>query len=162
MQSIKIGQGFDLHRLVAGRKLLLGGVEIPSELGLLGHSDADVLIHAIIDALIGATIGGDIGCFFPDTDVQYKDMNSREMLRTIRRMIDEQVNYSINNIDSTIIIQTPKLREYIAQMKLNIAEDLSINSNLVNIKAKTSEGIGIVGRNEAVVAQVTLLVTLNI
>ena len=162
MQSIKIGQGFDLHRLVSGRRLLLGGVEIPSELGLLGHSDADVLIHAIIDALIGATIGGDIGCFFPDTDVQYKDMNSREMLRTIRRMINEQVNYSINNIDSTIIIQTPKLREYIAQMKLNIAEDLSINSNLVNIKAKTSEGIGIVGRNEAVIAQVTLLVTLNI
>ncbi|MBP9743077.1 MAG: 2-C-methyl-D-erythritol 2,4-cyclodiphosphate synthase [Burkholderiales bacterium] len=155
--AFRIGQGFDLHRLVAGRKLILGGVEIPHNLGLLGHSDADVLVHALIDALIGAVALGDIGKFFPDNDAQYKDISSRLLLIKTWNKIKSSTNYIINNIDATIIIQTPKLRNYIDIMRANIADDLKIQLNQINIKAKTSEGIGIVGRNEAVIAEVVVL-----
>ncbi len=154
---LRIGQGFDLHRLVAGRKLILGGVDIPYHLGLDGHSDADVLIHAIIDGLIGALALGDIGKFFPDTDKQYKDINSRLLLKQVINKIYIEHNYTIINIDSTIIIQKPKLRNYIDIMRSNIATDLNININQINIKAKTSDNVGIVGREEAVIAECVVL-----
>ena len=156
---LRIGQGFDLHKLVPNRKLILGGVHIPSELGLLGHSDADVLIHAIIDALIGALALGDIGKFFPDTDQKYKDMDSRVLLRSIRDKIKQDKQYSINNIDSTIIIQSPYLSDYIDNMRNNIATDLNIQQSQISIKAKTSEEVGIVGRKEAVIAQAVVLLS---
>lgn len=155
--AFRIGQGFDLHKLVAGRKLILGGVEIPHNLGLLGHSDADVLLHALIDALIGAVALGDIGKFFPDNDPRYKDISSRQLLIETWDKIKTTTNYVINNIDATIIIQTPKLRNYIDAMRANIAHDLNIQLNQINIKAKTSEGVGIVGRNEAVIAEAVVL-----
>lgn len=153
----RIGQGFDLHRLVSGRKLILGGVEIPFEKGLEGHSDADVLIHAIIDALIGAAALGDIGRLFPDTDLQYENINSRELLKIINNKIKGDYLYKINNIDSTIILEQPKLSGYIEQMRHNLAEDLEIDLDQINIKAKTSEKIGIVGRGEAAIAEAVVL-----
>ena len=154
---LRIGQGFDLHKLVSGRKLILGGVDIPYSMGLLGHSDADVLIHAVIDALIGAVALGDIGKLFPDTDAKYKNSDSRFLLRTINGIIRDKTNYIINNIDTTIIMESPRLSNYIDQMRTNIAQDLSIDIDQVSIKAKTSEGVGIVGRNEAVVAEAIVL-----
>ena len=153
---LRIGQGFDLHKFIGGRKLILGGVEIPFEMGLLGHSDADVLVHAIIDACIGALGLGDIGKFFPDTDVQYKDIDSRIMLRQVAEYIRES-GYSISNLDATIILEAPKLRPYIDTMRENIAQDLKADINQINIKAKTSEGVGIVGRGEAAIAEVAVL-----
>lgn len=154
---IKIGQGFDIHELVEGRPLIIGGVHIPFERGLLGHSDADVLLHAIIDALVGAAGIGDIGVLFPDDDIRYKDANSRILLCEINSRIMLEYGFSIGNIDATVIIERPKLREYIDLMRRNIAEDLKIDVGQVNIKAKTSENIGIVGRGEAAVAQVVVL-----
>lgn len=154
---LRIGQGFDLHKLVPNRKLVLGGVYIPYELGLLGHSDADVLLHAIIDAIIGAVALGDIGKFFPDTDKQYKDADSRVLLRAIGNKVKQETSYVINNIDSTIIIQAPRLRDHIDNMRTNIASDLNIDIDQINIKAKTSEGVGIVGRQEAVIAEAVVL-----
>jgi 2-C-methyl-D-erythritol 2,4-cyclodiphosphate synthase len=154
---LKIGQGFDLHQLSADRKLILAGVEIPDALGAIGHSDADVLLHAIIDALIGATALGDIGKFFPDNDNKYKDANSRELLKATYNIIKKETGYTINNIDSTIILEKPKLRNYIDLMRQNIANDLNLELNQVSIKAKTSEAIGIVGRQEAIVAQAIVL-----
>ena len=150
---LRIGQGFDLHRLVENRKLILGGIEIPFEKGLAGHSDADVLLHAIIDALIGALALGDIGKFFPDTDQQYKDANSLNLLLVITDKVIE-LGYKIGNIDATIIIE---LRDYIDTMRYKIADTLKIDLNQINIKAKTSEKVGIVGRGEAVIAEAVVL-----
>lgn len=156
---LRIGQGFDLHALVKGRKLILGGVIIPHDYGLQGHSDADVLIHAIIDSLIGALALGDIGKFFPDTDNLYKDADSRELLRQVITKINNEHSYTVVNIDSTIIIEKPRLRDYIDKMRENIASDLNIYISQVNVKAKTSEGVGIVGRKEAVVAEASVLLS---
>ena len=153
---LRIGQGFDLHRLVENRKLILGGIEIPFEKGLAGHSDADVLLHAIIDALIGALALGDIGKFFPDTDQPYKDANSLNLLLVITDKVIE-LGYKIGNIDATIIIEKPKLRDYIDTMRYKIADTLKIDLNQINIKAKTSEKVGIVGRGEAVIAEAVVL-----
>ena len=152
----RIGQGFDLHRLVENRALILGGINIPYEKGLLGHSDADVLLHAIIDALIGAAALGDIGKLFPDTSAEFKDIDSKILLRKVADEIYQR-GYQINNIDSTIIIEKPKLREYIDQMRKCIADILCIDITQINIKAKTSEKIGIVGRGEAVIAEAIIL-----
>ena len=153
----RIGQGFDLHRLVEGRKLVIGGVEIPYVMGLDGHSDADVLIHAVIDAMIGAVALGDIGGFFPDTDAQYKNICSRKLLKIVYQKIKNEYQYEINNIDSTVILEQPKLNIYIEQMRKNLAQDLAIDIDQINIKAKTSETVGIVGRGEAAIAEAVVL-----
>ena len=154
---LRIGQGFDLHRMVEDRTLILGGVTIPHTKGLDGHSDADALIHAIIDAMIGALALGDIGKFFPDADPEFKNIDSRILLRKIVAEIKDKHGYSISNVDTTIIIEKPKLRDYIDMMRANIAVDLGVDINQVNVKAKTSEGIGIVGRGEAVIAEAAIL-----
>ncbi|HRG63230.1 MAG TPA: 2-C-methyl-D-erythritol 2,4-cyclodiphosphate synthase [Burkholderiales bacterium] len=152
----RIGQGFDLHRLVEGRPLIIGGVEIPYHQGLDGHSDADVLIHAIIDALIGAAALGDIGHLFPDTDPQYAGADSKKLLANVYQLITES-GYVVNNIDSTIIIEKPKLRDHIDVMRDVIAKLLNLRLEQVSIKAKTSEKIGIVGRGEAAIAEAIVL-----
>ncbi|HCY39489.1 MAG: 2-C-methyl-D-erythritol 2,4-cyclodiphosphate synthase [Pseudomonadota bacterium] len=152
----RIGQGFDLHRLVAGRKLILGGIEIPYEYGLAGHSDADVLIHAIIDALIGAVALGDIGKLFPDNDSKFKDIDSKILLKKVYQQISE-LGYQINNIDSTIILEQPKLRDYIDLMRASLAKVLDLRIDQISIKAKTSEKIGVVGRGEAAIAEAVVL-----
>ncbi|RTL02316.1 MAG: 2-C-methyl-D-erythritol 2,4-cyclodiphosphate synthase [Proteobacteria bacterium] len=153
---LKIGQGFDLHRIVDGRKLILGGIEIPYAKGLDGHSDADVLLHAIIDALIGAAALGDIGKLFPDNDAKFKDIDSKKLLKEVYAIITDN-GYKINNIDSTIIIEKPKLRDYIDKMRSVIAEILALDLDQVSIKAKTSEKVGIVGRGEAAIAEAVVL-----
>ena len=152
----RIGQGFDLHRLVAGRKLILGGIEIPYEYGLAGHSDADVLIHAIIDSLIGAVALGDIGKLFPDNDSKFKDIDSKILLKKVYQQISE-LGYQINNIDSTIILEQPKLRDYIDLMRASLAKVLDLRIDQISIKAKTSEKIGVVGRGEAAIAEAVVL-----
>ncbi len=152
----KIGQGFDLHRIVTNRKLILGGIEIPAEFGLDGHSDADVLLHAIIDALIGAAALGDIGKLFPDTEQKYKNIDSKILLKDVYAQITEE-GYQINNIDSTIILEKPKLRDYIDAMREVIANLLDLRLDQISIKAKTSEKIGIVGRGEAAIAEAIVL-----
>ena len=152
----RIGQGFDLHRLVSGRKLILGGIEIPYEQGLAGHSDADVLIHAIIDALIGAVALGDIGKLFPDNDSKFKDIDSKILLKKVYQQIS-QLGYQINNIDSTIILEQPKLRDYIDLMRASLARVLDLRIDQISIKAKTSEKIGVVGRGEAAIAEAVVL-----
>lgn len=152
----RIGQGFDLHRLVEGRALVLGGIIIPFEKGLDGHSDADVLLHAIIDALIGALALGDIGKLFPDNDAKFKDIDSKILLKNVYEQVT-LLGYKINNIDSTIIIEKPKLQNYIPMMRKTIAELLSIEYDEINIKAKTSEQVGIVGRGEAAIAEAIVL-----
>lgn len=152
----RIGQGFDLHRLVAGRKLILGSIEIPYEYGLAGHSDADVLIHAIIDALIGAVALGDIGKLFPDNDSKFKDIDSKILLKKVYQQISE-LGYQINNIDSTIILEQPKLRDYIDLMRSSLAKVLDLRIDQISIKAKTSEKIGVVGRGEAAIAEAVVL-----
>ena len=152
----RIGQGFDLHRLVAGRKLILGGIEIPYEYGLAGHSDADVLIHAIIDALIGAVALGDIGKLFPDNDSKFKDIASKILLKKVYQQISE-LGYQINNIDSTIILEQPKLRDYIDLMRASLAKVLDLRIDQISIKAKTSKKIGVVGRGEAAIAEAVVL-----
>lgn len=152
----RIGQGFDLHRLVVGRKLILGGVEIPFEKGLAGHSDADVLLHAIIDALVGAAALGDIGKLFPDNDNKFKDIDSKILLKEVYQRISD-LGYQINNIDSTIILEQPKLRDYIDTMRETIVKLLDLRMDQVSIKAKTSEKVGIVGRGEAAIAEAVVL-----
>lgn len=152
----RIGQGFDLHRLVDERKLILGGIEIPFDKGLAGHSDADVLLHAIIDALIGAAALGDIGKLFPDNDAKFKDIDSKILLKDVYLKITD-LGYEINNIDSTVIIERPKLRDYIDRMRETIAAVLDLNIDQISIKAKTSEKVGIVGRGEAVIAEAIVL-----
>lgn len=152
----RIGQGFDLHRLVDDRKLILGGIEIPYHQGLAGHSDADVLLHAIIDALIGALALGDIGKLFPDNDKRFKDIDSRILLAQVQEEVISR-GYRINNLDTTIIIEAPKLRPYIDAMRAEIARVLQLSMDDVSIKAKTSEKVGIIGRGEAVVAEAVVL-----
>ena len=149
---VRVGMGYDVHRLVEGRKLILGGVEIPYEKGLLGHSDADVLIHAIMDALLGAAALGDIGKHFPDTDPQYKGISSVELLKHVAKLLDEN-NYVIENIDATVIAQRPKLRPYMEEMTKNIAGALGIEENRLNLKATTEEGLGFTGTGEGMASQ---------
>ena len=149
---MRVGMGYDVHRLVEGRKLILGGVEIPYEKGLLGHSDADVLIHAIMDALLGAAALGDIGKHFPDTDPQYKGISSVELLKHVSKLLDKN-NYVIENIDATVIAQRPKLRPYMEEMTKNIAGALGIEENRLNLKATTEEGLGFTGTGEGMASQ---------
>jgi len=148
---MRIGFGYDSHRLVEGRSLILGGIEVPHEKGLLGHSDADALIHAICDAILGAIAGGDMGRHFPDTDPLYKDVSSMNLLHGVRTMAEEK-GFTINNVDSTIVLEKPKLAGYLHEMARNISDVLRISSDRVNVKAKTNEGMGFLGRNEGVVA----------
>lgn len=149
---MRIGMGYDVHRLTENRKCVIGGVEIPYEKGLLGHSDADVLLHAVMDALLGAAALGDIGRHFPDTDNAYKDADSMELLRKVGELLDEQA-FLIENIDATIIAQAPKMRPYIDQMRENIAGALKIEVEQVNVKATTEEGLGFTGAGEGISAQ---------
>jgi 2-C-methyl-D-erythritol 2,4-cyclodiphosphate synthase len=146
---MRVGNGYDVHKLAEGRKLILGGVDIPYSKGLLGHSDADVLIHAVMDALLGAAGLPDIGTHFPDTDPAYKGISSRELLRVTARMLEEK-NFKINNIDSIIVAQAPKLAPHIPAMRVNLAFDLKIAGDRVNIKATTTEGLGPEGRGEGI------------
>jgi len=148
---MRIGFGYDSHRLVNGRKLILGGKEIPHDKGLLGHSDADALVHSICDAILGAAGEGDIGRHFPDTDHTYKNISSIKLLQMVGLLADKK-GYLVNNIDSTILLEAPKLVEYKDEMTKNIADALHIASDRVNIKAKTNEGMGFVGRKEGVAA----------
>ena len=149
---MRVGMGYDVHKLVEGRKLILGGVEIPHTLGLLGHSDADVLVHAIMDALLGAAALGDIGKHFPDTDPQYAGISSMKLLAHVRDLIMNE-GYVIENIDATVIAQKPKLRPYIDEMEKNIADTLGIALNQINIKATTEEGLGFTGTGEGISSQ---------
>ena len=153
---MRIGQGFDVHALVAGRKLILGGVQIPYEKGLEGHSDADVLIHAICDALLGAAALGDIGRHFPDTDPAYQGADSRVLLRAVAQKV-AAAGFSIANVDSTIIAQAPRMAPHIAQMAANIGADLGLASTAVNVKATTTEHLGFTGRGEGIAAQAIAL-----
>ena len=155
---MRIGNGYDVHRLVEDRKLILGGVEIPYEKGLLGHSDADVLLHAIMDALLGAAALGDIGKHFPDTDPAYKGANSMELMAHVKKLIEEQ-SYFIENIDCTIIAQRPKLAPYIAAMKINISRVLGIQPGQVNVKATTEEGLGFTGQGLGIAASAVCLLS---
>ena len=149
---MRAGIGYDVHRLVTGRKLILGGVEIPHTMGLLGHSDADVLLHAIMDALLGAAALGDIGKHFPDTDEQYKGISSGKLLAHVGELILRE-GYFIENIDATVIAQKPKLRPYIEEMERNVAAILKLEKNQINIKATTEEGLGFTGSEEGISAQ---------
>jgi len=153
---MRIGQGFDVHQLVEGRKLIIGGVEIPYEKGLLGHSDADVLLHAICDALLGAAALGDIGRHFADTDAKFKNIDSRLLLREVARMVTNE-GFRIGNVDATIVAQAPKMAPHIAQMVANIAADLRVAMNAVNVKATTTEKLGYTGRGEGIAAQAVAL-----
>jgi 2-C-methyl-D-erythritol 2,4-cyclodiphosphate synthase len=153
---MRIGQGFDVHQLVEGRKLIIGGVDIPYHKGLLGHSDADVLLHAICDALLGAAALGDIGRHFADTDAKFKNIDSRILLREVARLISEQ-GFHVGNVDATIIAQAPKMSPHIAQMVQNIAADLGVASEAVNVKATTTEQLGYTGRGEGIAAQAVAL-----
>ena len=154
--NIRIGQGYDVHQLVEGRDLILGGVKIPFEKGLLGHSDADALLHAITDAVLGAAALGDIGKLFPDTAAENKDADSRFLLRDAYKAVQAQ-GWQVVNVDSTIIAQQPKLRSHIDAMRANIAEDLGIDMACVNVKGKTNEKLGYLGRMEAIEAQAAVL-----
>ncbi|SDL27062.1 2-C-methyl-D-erythritol 2,4-cyclodiphosphate synthase [Natronincola ferrireducens] len=149
---MKVGLGYDVHRLVEDRKLILGGIEIPHEKGLLGHSDADVLLHAIKDAILGAAALGDIGKHFPDTNEKYKDADSLKLLEEVTNLINKK-GYMVNNIDATIIAEKPKMAPYIEIMRENIARVLDVSVEQVNIKATTTEGLGFVGSGEGIAAQ---------
>ncbi|TFW28710.1 2-C-methyl-D-erythritol 2,4-cyclodiphosphate synthase [Duganella callida] len=152
----RIGQGYDCHALVAGRKLIIGGVDIPHHVGLLGHSDADVLLHAITDSILGAAALGDIGKHFPDTDPEFKGADSRKLLKEAARRV-VATGYSIGNIDCTIIAQRPKMAPHITSMRANIAEDLGVDISQVNVKAKTNEKLGYLGREEGIAAESIVL-----
>ena len=147
----RFGMGYDVHRLVEGRKLILGGVDVPFEKGLLGHSDADVLLHAVSDALLGAAALGDIGRHFPDTDPAYKGADSRKLLAHVRDLLTEH-GYAIGNVDATIVAQRPKLMSFIPQMTKNIAETLGVELDQVNVKATTEEKLGFTGSGEGISA----------
>lgn len=157
MAETRIGQGFDVHALVGGRRLVIGGVEIPHEKGLEGHSDADVLLHAICDALLGAAALGDIGTHFPDSDPRYRNADSRELLREVARLIGGR-GWRVVNVDATVIAQAPRLAPFIAPMCENIAADLGVPRGAVNVKAKTAERLGFVGRGEGIAAQAVALI----
>lgn len=155
---MRVGMGYDVHKLVEGRKLILGGVEIEHPLGLLGHSDADVVAHAIMDALLGAAALGDIGKHFPDTDKQYAGISSMKLLEKVADLVARE-EYVIENIDATIIAQKPKLRPYIPQMEQNIAKVLGLQENQVNIKATTEEGLGFTGTEQGISAHAVCALT---
>lgn len=155
---MRVGMGYDVHKLINGRKLILGGVEVPYEKGLLGHSDADVLIHAVIDALLGAAALGDIGIHFPDNDEKYKNISSLELLKNVKQLLDDKF-YIIENIDSTIIAQKPKLAKYIPNMVENICRVLCLNKDQVNVKATTEEGLGFTGNGEGISSQAICMLT---
>lgn len=154
--NIRVGQGYDVHQLVEGRDLILGGVNIPFEKGLLGHSDADALLHAITDALLGAAGLGDIGSYFPDTAAEFKDADSRVLLREAYQSV-QALGWKVVNVDTTVIAQKPKLAPHIPAMRANIAADLGFPENCVNIKGKTNEKLGYLGRMEAIEAQAAVL-----
>ncbi len=154
--NYRIGQGYDVHALVPGRPLVIGGVTVPYDRGLLGHSDADVLLHAITDALFGAAALGDIGRHFPDTDARFAGADSRALLRECAARL-AQAGFSIENVDSTVIAQAPKLAPHIDAMRVNIAEDLGLPLTRVNVKAKTNEKLGYLGRGEGIEAQAAVL-----
>ncbi len=153
---MRIGTGYDVHKLVEGRKLILGGVEIPFEKGLLGHSDADVLTHAVMDSLLGAAALGDIGQHFPDTDPRYAGADSIALLREVRRLLEE-AGYRVGNVDATIICQRPKLAGYLLEMRENIAAALEISAGQVSVKATTEEHLGFTGRGEGISTQAAAL-----
>ena len=155
---MRVGMGYDVHKLTEDRKLILGGVEIPYEKGLLGHSDADVLLHAIMDALLGAAALGDIGKHFPDTDPQYKGISSIKLLEHVAALLDEN-GYVVENIDATIIAQRPKMRPHIDQMRENMAKALKIDVDQINVKATTEEGLGFTGTGEGISSQAITLLT---
>ena len=155
---MRIGMGYDVHKLVEGRDLIIGGVKIPYEKGLLGHSDADVLLHAVMDALLGAAALGDIGKHFPDTDPKFKGANSLELLKEVAMIIDKE-HYVVENIDATIIAQAPKMRPYIDEMRINIAQALRIQMSQVNVKATTEEGLGFTGSGEGISSQAICLLS---
>lgn len=153
----RIGHGFDVHAFAAGRKLIIGGVEIPHDKGLAGHSDADVLLHAICDALLGAAGLGDIGRHFPDTDAQYKGIDSRVLLRHVASLLSGH-NWRLGNLDATIIAQAPKMAPYIPTMQANIAADLGVAVEAVNVKATTTEKLGFTGRGEGIAVEAVCLI----
>jgi len=155
---MRIGQGFDAHALETGRKLVIGGVTIPYERGLAGHSDADVLLHAICDALIGAAGLGDIGRHYPDSDPRYKGIDSRELLRSTRALLEGH-GWTLVNLDATIIAQQPRMAPHIPLMVANVASDLGVGSGAVNIKAKTTEKLGFTGRGEGIAAEAVVIIT---
>lgn len=157
MTDIRIGNGFDVHRLVEGRKLILCGVEIDWHLGLLGHSDADVAIHALCDALLGAAALGDIGKHFPDTDPRYKGADSRKLLREVMTLLAKE-GYGVGNVDVTIIAQAPKMAPHIETMRQNLAHDLAISPDRVSVKATTTEKLGFTGRGEGIAASASALI----
>ena len=154
---MRIGTGYDVHKLVEGRKLIMGGVEIPYEKGLLGHSDADVLAHAIMDALLGAAALGDIGKHFPDSDERYKGADSLMLMKEVRRILEEHY-FLIGNVDATIIAQAPKMRPHIDQMRRNIADALELDISQVSVKATTEEWLGFTGRGEGIASQAVAMV----
>lgn len=154
---MRIGIGYDVHKLVEGRDLIIGGVKIPHEKGLLGHSDADVLTHAIMDALLGAAALGDIGTHFPDTAAEYKDVDSLVLLKEVKKMLKER-SYKIINIDGVIIAQEPKMKPYIPAMRKVLCEVLNLSEDQINIKATTEEGLGFTGSKEGISSQVAVLI----
>ena len=154
---LRIGQGYDVHKLVEGRKLILGGVDIPYEKGLLGHSDADVLLHAISDALLGAAAMGDIGCLFPDNDEKYKGADSLKLLEAVVRRLEDN-GYKFGNCDITVVAQKPKMKNYIPQMRQNIADVIKCDVNQVSVKATTEEGMGFTGRVEGISAHAVVII----
>lgn len=153
---MRIGQGFDVHAFAEGRPLILGGIEIPHERGLLGHSDADVLLHTIADAALGAIAAGDIGKHFPDTDSEFKDADSKELLRHVWQLVKDE-GYVLGNVDATVMAQRPKLRPYIDEMRAVIADLLEADIEQVNVKATTTEKLGFTGREEGIAAQAVIL-----
>ena len=155
--TIRIGHGFDVHRLVVERKCIIGGVDIPFEKGLEGHSDADVLLHAICDALLGAAALGDIGKHFPPTDMRYKGINSRELLRHVVALLKAK-NYRVSNLDCTVVCELPKLSPHTEQMRINIAEDCAVSIDAINVKATTTEKLGFTGRGEGIAAEAVCLI----
>ncbi len=154
---MRIGTGYDVHKLVEGRKLIIGGVEIPYEKGLLGHSDADVLVHAVMDALLGAAALGDIGKHFPDSDPKYKGADSLMLMREVKRILAEN-GYQVGNVDATIIAQAPRMSPHIDTMRHNIADALGLDVSLVSVKATTEERLGFTGRGEGISAQAVALI----
>ena len=154
---MRIGHGYDVHKLVEGRKCIIGGVLIPSEVGLLGHSDADVLLHAISDALLGAAALGDIGKHFPPSDNAFKDADSRELLRQVVALL-KQNGYKVVSVDSTVIAEKPKMAPFIEQMRKNIAEDLNVDFSFVSVKATTEEGLGFTGEGKGIAAHAVCII----
>lgn len=153
---MRIGHGYDVHRLTEGRKLILGGVEIPFERGLDGHSDADVLLHAVMDSLLGAAALRDIGVLFPDTDLRYKGISSMLLLEEVMKRLEEK-QFRVGNVDVTVLAQRPKLKDYIPQMRINLAKTLKVSEDRVNVKATTEEGLGFTGSGEGIACHAVCL-----